>query len=90
MEVGEGREEVRIGRVGTRLMAVVRAEERRVVVGIALLSREASKPGGGSMDALVYGPSSDVSFSNTVISRVLPFVPPSRRYLPGRWIVAQS
>lgn len=43
------REEASVGMETPRRMAVVIADERRVLVGVALLSSEASKPGGGSI-----------------------------------------
>ena len=45
-------EEASVGIETPRRMAVVIAEERRVLVGVALLSSEASKPGGGSIYSL--------------------------------------
>lgn len=75
----DGREEAREASVGIETpswMAVVIAEERRVLVGVALLSSEASKPGGGSI-YLVAGSSSMVSlpdiFQSPVSLLVFPF-----------------
>lgn len=73
-----------VGMSMPRRMADVIAAERRVLVGVALLSREASKPGGGSIYSFVsfqqYGISSRLvlsscsfSFSKQVVSR--PFSP---------------
>jgi len=52
------REEASVGIETPRRMAVVIAEERRVLVGVALFSSEASKPAGGSIYSL--SPSSSV------------------------------